>query len=281
MEKMRTRIFNKMTAQEVEDYLARGGDTMFIAVGVVECHGGLPIDCEQICPEAYATLMAEKADGLAMINLPYFYPGATVISNATVHMSIRDGIDYLMKIGRSLVRQGFKKMFVISGHGPSPFTVNAFCDDFFEETLILPCHLMSAFIGRDPRENVFEEMKKTPDYTMYGAYKVMSQIDALPVNPDADPELTKRLDVNPVIEKFTSLYAKNSGFGGITYDDPRQHGGGMIFKSEEERLEICTIGEAQLKERVEKCNIVELKEALGEYQEFVQETYKKYPRIKK
>ena len=29
---MRTRIFNKMTAQEVEDYLARGGDTMFIAV---------------------------------------------------------------------------------------------------------------------------------------------------------------------------------------------------------------------------------------------------------
>ena len=59
---MRTRIFNKMTAQEVEDYLARGGDTMFIAVGVVECHGNLPIDCETIVPEAYAKLLAEKAE---------------------------------------------------------------------------------------------------------------------------------------------------------------------------------------------------------------------------
>ena len=69
---MRTRIFNKMTAPEVEDYLARGGDTIFIAIGVVECHGALPIDCETIGPEANAVLLAEKADGLAMINLPYF-----------------------------------------------------------------------------------------------------------------------------------------------------------------------------------------------------------------
>ena len=32
---MRTRILNKMSAGEVDEYLARGGDTIFIAVGVV------------------------------------------------------------------------------------------------------------------------------------------------------------------------------------------------------------------------------------------------------
>ena len=57
----------------------------------------MPNDVETIIPEAYATLLAEKADGLSLINLPYFYPGGTLCSNATVHISIRDGIDYLEK----------------------------------------------------------------------------------------------------------------------------------------------------------------------------------------
>ena len=81
---MRTRVFNKMTAKEVEEYLARGGNTIFVAVGVVEVHGAMPIDVEQIFPEGLALAMAEKADGLAMINLPYFFPGGTIVSNATV-----------------------------------------------------------------------------------------------------------------------------------------------------------------------------------------------------
>lgn len=69
---MRTRILNKMTANEVENYLVQGGNTIFVAVGVVEMHGSLPLDVETVIPEAYAVTMAEKADGLALINLPYF-----------------------------------------------------------------------------------------------------------------------------------------------------------------------------------------------------------------
>ena len=76
---MRTRIYNKMTSNEVENYLARGGNTMYIAVGVVEVHGAMPIDCETILPEAIALEMAEQSDGLAMINLPYFFTGGTII----------------------------------------------------------------------------------------------------------------------------------------------------------------------------------------------------------
>ena len=71
---MRTRIFNKMTAREVEDYLARGGDTMFAPVGVVECHSAMPVDVEQIVPEAYALLMAERAGWTGYGQSPVFLP---------------------------------------------------------------------------------------------------------------------------------------------------------------------------------------------------------------
>ena len=273
---MRTRIFNKMTAQEVEDYLARGGDTIFIAVGVVECHGYMPIDCETIGPEAFAALLAEKADGLAMINLPFFYPGGTVISNSTVHMTIRDGIDYLRKICLSLVDQGFRKIFITSGHGPASLTINAFCRDFFEETLIHPCHLTRL------NNAVGMPMTREENLTTYGAYKIMGQMEYLPVDPDQKPEEVRhRLPSDPVMENFSRLYQPYGGYTAKIYSDPEQHGGGILFKSEEERLDICTKGEAQLREIVDKCDIVELKEALGEYQEYVQRMYKKFPRIKK
>ena len=102
---MRTRILNKMTANEVENYLARGGDTIFVAVGVVECHSAMPVDAEEILPEGFAVAMAEKADGLALINLPYFFPGGTIISNATVQVTVRQSIGFLMTLSRSLVAQ--------------------------------------------------------------------------------------------------------------------------------------------------------------------------------
>ena len=95
---MRTRILNKMLASEVEAYLARGGNTIFIGVGVVEMHGNMPADVETIMPEAMALAMAQEYDGLALINLPYNFPGGTIIGNVTVQMSVRDSIDYLMKI---------------------------------------------------------------------------------------------------------------------------------------------------------------------------------------
>ena len=55
---MRTRILNKMTAREVEEYLARGGDTIFVGTGVTEVHGNLPVDCESIISEAFAAKLA-------------------------------------------------------------------------------------------------------------------------------------------------------------------------------------------------------------------------------
>lgn len=43
---MRTRIYNKLINDEVEYYLDRGGNILFIATGSVELHGHLPMDFE-------------------------------------------------------------------------------------------------------------------------------------------------------------------------------------------------------------------------------------------
>ena len=278
---MRTRVYNKMTAQEVEDYLARGGDTMYVAVGVIEVHGASPIDCETALPEALAIAMAEKADGLAMINLPYFYPGGTVISNSTVHMTIREGIDYLMKISHSLVSQGFKRLYFISGHGPSTMTINPFTREFFEETLIHPCH-MSTLAMMTKVYGTAGGISSLDDMT-YGAYKILGQLDYIPIDPNATEERGERIPTDPAMAEFMDLYRPYAGYGATAqiYSDPRQHGGGRIFRSREELEEVATRGAEQIYDLVSRLNLEELNDALRDYQAYAQRVAEKFPRIKR
>jgi creatinine amidohydrolase len=275
-----------MTAQEVQDYLDRGGDTMFVGIGVVEVHGACPIDCETAVPEAVAMAMAEQADGLAMINLPYFYPGGTVISNATVHITIRDGIDYLMKIARSLVAQGFRRLYFVSGHGPAATTINAFCREFFEETLIHPCHigLINALVHvHGPQSISFSSDASGIDYMTYGAYKLLGQLDYIPVDPNAANDRGERIPTDSSMSTFMKLYQPYAGYGATAqiFSDPRQHGGGFIFKIREELEEVAALGVMQIYDLASKLNLVELNESLGEYQAYVLRMAEKYPRIMK
>lgn len=278
---MRTHVFNKMTAGEIDSYLDRGGDTIFVAVGVVECHGTLPVDCETIGPEAFATALAEKYDALALINLPYFYPGGTYISRATVHVSIRDGIDYLWKITKSLVDQGFKKIFFISGHGPAGLTIDAFCRDFFEKTHIHPCHLSSMFFMRKAFGGDFMQMMDKTRYLTYGAYKYMGQMEYIPIDPDAPEGSIPRKEIEPEMQEMVDALGEYGGRTSQVYSDPREHGGGIVLRSEKERLQVCTEGEKLLMEIVEKVDLSRLLKALENYHAYVARMAEKHPIINK
>ncbi len=130
---MRTRILPKMLNTEVEQYLERN-DVIIVPVGTVELHGGFPLDSETVISEAFALKMAEAADGLVLTGLPYFYAGATAMARGTTQVSVREGIDYLGAIARSLLRQGFKRQIYISFHGPAHMTCSPMVRDFFDET---------------------------------------------------------------------------------------------------------------------------------------------------
>jgi len=276
---MRTRIFNKMMAMEVEDYLARGGNTMYVGVGVTEVHGALPIDCETILPEAFALEMAEQSDGLALINLPYFFPGGTIISNATIQVSVRDSIDYLMTLSRSLLSQGFKKIFFVSGHGPASLYIDAMCRDFFQETKIHVCHinLMGVFQNYGPKES---DPMGLLDKMVFGAYKKMKQMEFLAVDPDAT-EIPRppREENSPLINLQKALRPLGSR-ASIYFSALEQHGGGKPFASEAERLAACEAGEKMIFDTVSRMDLEGLKEAIDGYHVYVQSVVEKFPRIK-
>ena len=281
---MRNHILSKMTGEEVEQYLDRGGDTIFIAVGVVECHGTLPVDCETIGPEAYAIALAEKYDALAMIALPYFYPGGTVISNATVHMSIPHSIATLKQICRSLVDQGFKKLILISGHGPSSISIDAFVRDFYETYHIHPVHLSSMFLQLNAFGNDFGRMAEETKYLIYGQYRYMGQEEYLPVYPDAPAATLPRKETEPELKAFEKAVRAFGGYASvlsIMYSDPAEHGGGIILRSEKERSEACEKGEETFRKIIDATDLSELLKTLGDYQDYTQRLVEKFPRLAK
>ena len=108
---MRTRFLSKLTNGEVEEYLNRN-DIIYVPVGVTETHGALPLDSETVLAEAIALKMAEATDGLVLHNLPYFFPGGTIVGRGTIQMSIKDGMAYLDKIAKSLLIKALDDKFI-------------------------------------------------------------------------------------------------------------------------------------------------------------------------
>ena len=277
---MYTRVFNKMPADDIQAYLNRGGNTIFVAVGVVEVHGAMPVDVEQIFPEAFALAMAEKADGLAMTNLPYYFPGGTIISPATVQVSVRESIDHLMIITRSLIAQGFRKIFFVTGHGPARLYVDAVCRDIFQETKVHVCHLngmniMMNFEGKQDPAKTFADMEAM----CWGAYKMLHQMEFLKVDPDAkDPEPFD-WNMDTPVNRLSAVLQPYGSPVSILYGSPKEHGGGRAFRSEQERLEVCTRGEALIRKIVDGLDLEALKQAIDDYHVYVQECLKKNSRL--
>ena len=175
---MRTRIFGKMLNSEVQDYLSRN-DIIIVPVGTTEMHGGFPLDCETVISEAYALKMAEACDGLVLTGLPYFYAGATASGRGTVQVSVRQGIDYLGAIARSLLRLGFKRQVYLSFHGPAHMTICPMIRDFYDETGV-PILYMDMMMQFGKNKDLFTTFTAFHDITV-GAYKIMNRLDDVPL----------------------------------------------------------------------------------------------------
>lgn len=253
---MRTRIYNKCTNDEIEAYLNRGGNTMIIAVGTVELHGQLPLDCETIVSEAVALRIAEMTDSLAVINLPFFCAGSTSIGRGTFNISVEEGIRYLKSVVRSFYRQGFRRMMLISDHGPAYLTCNTVCMDFFHETKdpIIHCDVMHAMdIAKEKGWQCAEGMEGH-NQLMYGAYKIMNQLEYIPVITDFDDEaLLEQRRIGDKKQEFKNdlhRLAPAPGLFGSYYYTREQHGGLEYSRTKEEREQRGEEGERILTEMV-------------------------------
>ena len=175
---MRTRILGKMINSEVQEYLSRN-DIIIVPVGTTEMHGGLPLDCETVLSEAIGLRMAEACDGLVLTGLPYFYSGATASGRGTVQVTVRQSIDYLGAIARSLLRLGFKRQVYLSFHGPAHMTICPMIRDFYDETGV-PILYMDCMIHLGKCKDIFPSFDALNDIFV-GAYKIMNRIEDVPL----------------------------------------------------------------------------------------------------
>lgn len=245
---MRTRFLPRLLNSEAEAYLERN-DIIIVPVGTVEMHGGLPMDCETVVSEAIALKMAEACDGLVLPNLPYFYAGATANGRGTTQVSIRQGMDYLGAIARSLLRQGFKRQIYISLHGPAHMTCSPMVRDFFDETgvPILYMDLCMQMFGKakdlfvpkdgaaDPKafNNIFNSL-------FVGAYDILGRIEDVPLTTEYYH--TQPQTVAPFRELFGLAY--QSGSIGYCFGDPKDHLPTPQIPTAERRAELAAQGRA-------------------------------------
>lgn len=267
---MRTRILGKLLNSEVQEYL-KHNDIIIVPVGTTEMHGGLPLDCETVMSEALALKMAEACDGLVLTGLPYFYAGATASGRGTVQVTVRQGIDYLGAIARSLLRLGFKRQVYVSLHGPAHMTICPMVRDFYDETGVPILYVDSVM-------QLFASMKELGGMGAFndmfvGAYKVMGRLEDVPlVTGFSDP-------VPQSCAPFNDLFALGyqSAAVGYCFGENQDHAPTPDIPDEETRARMAENGEKVIDFLVGKMNMPHVVEQLRKLEEYGLENEQKYP----
>ena len=234
-------------------------------------HGGFPLDCETVISEAYALKMAEACDGLVLTGLPYFYAGATASGRGTVQVSVRQGIDYLGAIARSLLRLGFKRQVYISFHGPAHMTICPMVRDFYDETGVPILYVDSVM-------QLFSSMKELGGMGAFndmfvGAYKVMGRLEDVPlVTGFSDP-------VPQSCAPFNDLFALGyqSAAVGYCFGENQDHAPTPDIPDEETRARMAENGEKVIDYLVNKMNMPHVVDQLRKLEAYGLENEKKYP----
>ncbi|WP_369691565.1 creatininase family protein [Subdoligranulum variabile] len=268
---LRTRILPRMLNSEVEEYLAHN-DIIIVPVGTVEMHGGLPLDSETVISEAYALKMAEACDGLVLTGLPYFYAGATASGRGTVQVSIRQGIDYLGAIARSLLRQGFKRQVYISFHGPAHMTCSPMVRDFFDETGVPILYMdLTMQMMRNARD-LFKSMDSFHAITV-GAYDIMGRLQDVPLTTEyhhTDPQSCAPFD-----DIFGMAY--QSAAIGYCFAEHKDHMSTPAIPDEATRSALAAEGRELIEALVARMDMPHVVAQMRSLEAYNTEVAKKYP----
>ncbi len=268
---MRTRFLTKMLNSEAEEYLNRN-DIIIVPVGTVEMHGGFPLDSETVISEAFALKMAEKADGLALSGLPFFYAGATASGRGTVQVSVREGIDYLGAVARSLLRQGFKRQIYISFHGPAHMTCSPMVRDFFDETGVPVLYMDLTMQMFQNAKELFTSMDSFHAITV-GAYDLLGRLEDIPFTEEYFHQ--KRQSVAEFQELFQLAY--QSGSVGYYFGEQSDHMSTPPIPDADARMKLAKEGKKLIEAIVERMNIPEVVSKMRDLELFQEKLKEKYP----
>ncbi len=138
-------LADTMTSGEMAALRARNG-IVLVPVGCFEMHGPLVgMACDSFLAEAVCRIVAEEWDAVIMPTIHYSYPGATGTWPGSVCILPREALDYAIAVTTAIVRNGFRRVVLVSLHGPNDFVLSAAVRTVFEETGQIPILFMPPY----------------------------------------------------------------------------------------------------------------------------------------
>ncbi len=111
------RELQRLTWKHIRDLVPDKIDTVLLPIGTIEAHGAAALDTDNFIPDSICEYLGDKVDALIAPTLNYGitkslygYPGSMTIKPENFENFVSD-------ILRSLHDIGFKKVFIINGHG--------------------------------------------------------------------------------------------------------------------------------------------------------------------
>ncbi len=130
-----------MTTSQMAEHQRRGS-IVLLPLGCFEMHGvQASMSTDTWLAEAACRVLAEAwEDVLIYPPVHYCYPGASGPWAGSVSVSPLETIQYVIGVVRAIIKNGFKRVVLVSLHGPNGFLLQVALRTLFEETGDLPVH---------------------------------------------------------------------------------------------------------------------------------------------
>ncbi len=221
-----TVLLDELTSREVGEW-AKSGDAVFVPHGPVSGHGPwTTLGAHPHIAEAVSVLLARKCGGLVYPTVYTCFAGATRMYPGTVPFSYEFHIQILKAVGRSLIGQGFGRIFFVCHTNPEDTAGLVAARDLFDIEGELPVAALvcSKGMSTEPVKKLLEDYKGSVGEALldYAALKVLGHERGI-----AEPELARAggrggQDQNAEIRETVNAL-RSRGTRGFRYDAEREH----------------------------------------------------------
>lgn len=160
-----------MSSKDVQVYL-RKNDLVILPVGCFEMHGpDIPLGCDSFIDWAAAVLLAREWKCITLPPIYYSFPGASGPWPGTIDIPVDVTQSYVSAVAQSLIKNGFKRIVLVSSHGPMGFMLPNVIRDIFQKTGEVVIHLSTYQKTRDEMTKAGLDFGE--DGVVLGSLKVM------------------------------------------------------------------------------------------------------------
>ncbi len=209
-------FLDEFTWPEIYEYLKKN-DLVYVPVGTLEGHGPhLPMGTDTYIATAVSVLAANKSKGIVLPPIPYSFTGATIAFKGTITIPITIQSIFLQEIIKALWSQGFKRIILVSIHGPNDIILSTVVREVFESWSIPAVYF-------NPYKVIKDKVPKDYDIARLEASLVFASLKVLKKDY-LIPDLSKLKDIEPPpLNPYFLKIQERGGVVGFRYTDILQH----------------------------------------------------------